>query len=93
MRPDDYRRRAILAQERAAQTTDPRIKEWWEDAARNWFFVAQHVEWLLESVLRSPDSTRGQPQPVQQQHQVQPDEKELDRYWVNIRAELKKKIR
>ena len=87
MRADDYRRRAILAQERADQTTDPRIKEWWEDAAKNWFFVAQHVEWLLESVYRPPDSTQDQPQPVQQQQQMQ-----ADRYWANIRAELKKNI-
>jgi len=81
MRADHYRRRAILAQERAAQTTDPRIKEWWEDAARSWFVVAEQVEWL-EGVYRP-----AVPQRVQQQQQVQPDKKE-DRYWANIRAKL-----
>jgi hypothetical protein len=54
--------RAILAQERAAQTTDPRIKEWWEDVARNWFFMPSMLNGYLESVYRPPDSTRGQPQ-------------------------------
>ena len=93
MRADDYRRRAILAQERAAQTTDPRIKEWWEDVARSWFFIAEQVEWLLEGVYRPADLTQDQPQPVQQQQQVQPDKKEVERYWANIRAELKKNTR
>jgi hypothetical protein len=91
MRADDYRRRAILAQERAAQATVPRIKEWWEDAARNWLFVAEQVEWL-EGVYRRADLTQGQRQPVQQQQQVLPDKKEVERYWASIRAELKKTV-
>jgi hypothetical protein len=77
--PDDYRRRAILAQERAAQTIDPRIKEWWEDAARGWFVLAERVEWLLEGIYRPADLTEGQSQPVQKQQQVQPDKKEVER--------------
>jgi len=39
--------------------------------------------------IRLADLTQGQPQPVQQQQQVQPDKKEVERYWGKHQSRIK----
>jgi hypothetical protein len=41
-----YRGRAIVAQQRAAQTTDLSLKEALKDIARHWLMLAERVVWL-----------------------------------------------
>jgi hypothetical protein len=45
-RAEDYRRRGIEAQQRAAQTTNLSIKEAFKDVARGWLLLAEQTEWL-----------------------------------------------
>jgi hypothetical protein len=45
-RADEYRRRGIEAQRRAAQLNDLSIKQTFTDIANQWFAVAEQVEWL-----------------------------------------------
>jgi hypothetical protein len=45
-RAEQFRRRGIAAQQRAGQTTDQEIKEALEYIARDWFALAEQVEWL-----------------------------------------------
>jgi len=42
-RPDHYR---LAAKQRAAQSTDPRLKEAFNDVARHWLMLAERVGWL-----------------------------------------------
>jgi hypothetical protein len=44
--PEYYRRRGLAAQQRAAQSTHPGVKEAFQDDARHWFALAERVEWL-----------------------------------------------
>jgi hypothetical protein len=44
--PDYYRRQGLAAKQRAAQCTDPRLKEQFKDVARHWLALAERVEWL-----------------------------------------------
>jgi hypothetical protein len=41
-----YRRRGMVAQQRAAQTTDLSLKEAFKDVARHWLMLAERVDWL-----------------------------------------------
>jgi hypothetical protein len=45
-RPEHYRRLGLVAHQRAAQCTDPRLKEAFKDVARHWLALAERVEWL-----------------------------------------------
>ena len=45
-RAESYRRRGFDAQRRAAQTTAEKIGDAFEDIARVWFVLAEHVDWL-----------------------------------------------
>jgi hypothetical protein len=45
-RADEYRRRGIEAQRRAAQLNDLSIKQTFTDIANQWFALAEQVEWL-----------------------------------------------
>jgi hypothetical protein len=45
-RPEYYRRRALVAQQRAAQSADPSLKEAFKDVARHWLALAERVDWL-----------------------------------------------
>jgi hypothetical protein len=45
-RPEHYRRLGLAAQQRAAQSTDSRIKEAFKDVARHWLMLVERVEWL-----------------------------------------------
>jgi hypothetical protein len=51
-RTDHYRRRAIHARQRAAQTIDPSLKADFEDAAENWTALAEQVEWAERKYSR-----------------------------------------
>jgi hypothetical protein len=44
LRAEDYRRRAL--QVKAAQITDPRLKEAFQDIARHWLMLAERAAWL-----------------------------------------------
>jgi hypothetical protein len=41
-----YRHRALVAQQRAEQTTDLDLKEAFKDVAREWLALAERVDWL-----------------------------------------------
>jgi hypothetical protein len=41
-----YRRRGIVAQQRAAQATDLSLKEAFKDVARHWLMLAERADWL-----------------------------------------------
>jgi hypothetical protein len=41
-----YRRRGLVAKQRAAQMTDVRLKEELKDVARHWLALAERVDWL-----------------------------------------------
>jgi hypothetical protein len=43
---EDFRRRASVAKERAAQTADLSLKEAFKDVARHWLALAERVNWL-----------------------------------------------
>jgi len=45
-RADEYRRRGIEAQRRAAKLTDLNIKKTFTDIANHWFALAEQAEWL-----------------------------------------------
>jgi hypothetical protein len=45
-RAEQYRRRGIEAQQRAAQATEPSIREAFELVARDWFALAEQVDWF-----------------------------------------------
>jgi hypothetical protein len=44
--PEHYRRLGLAAKQRAAESTDPRVKEAFKDIARHWLALAERVEWL-----------------------------------------------
>lgn len=44
--PEYYRRRGLAAKQRAAQSSDPRLKEAFRDVARHWLALAERVAWL-----------------------------------------------
>jgi hypothetical protein len=41
-----YRRRGVVAKQRAAQVTDPSLKEELKDVARHWLALAERIDWL-----------------------------------------------
>jgi hypothetical protein len=41
-----YRRRGLVAKQRAAQITDLSLKEAVKDVARHWLALAERVDWL-----------------------------------------------
>jgi hypothetical protein len=41
-----YRHRGLVAQHRAAQTTELSLKEAFKHVAREWFALAERVDWL-----------------------------------------------
>jgi len=41
-----YRRRGLVAKQRAAQSTDLSLKETFKDVARHWLALAERVDWL-----------------------------------------------
>src|SRR5262245_16221576 len=45
-RAELYRRRGIQAKQPAAQANQPNIKDAFEQVARDWFALAEQVEWL-----------------------------------------------
>jgi hypothetical protein len=45
-RAECYRRRGLVAKQRAAQTTDLSLKEAFKDVARHWLMVAERLDWL-----------------------------------------------
>jgi hypothetical protein len=45
-RADYYRRRGLEAQQRAAQTAEPKIRDMFEDVAEGWFVLATQMHWL-----------------------------------------------
>jgi len=55
-RADEYRRRAMEAKLRAAQTTEYAIKATFRDIARNWLMLAEQVEWMEHHGLHSRSS-------------------------------------
>jgi hypothetical protein len=52
-RPEHYRRLGLAAKQRAAQSTDPRVKEAFQDVARHWLALAERVEWLDTQLKRA----------------------------------------
>jgi hypothetical protein len=45
-RAEFYRRRGLVAQERAAQIIDLSLEQTFKDVARHWLMLAERVEWL-----------------------------------------------
>src|SRR5262245_45688334 len=45
-RAEQYRRRGIEAQRRAAHAMEPHIRQAFEQATHDWFALAEQVEWL-----------------------------------------------
>jgi len=45
-RADDYRRRAILAQQRGQRADDQGLREAFGQVAADWFALAEQAEWL-----------------------------------------------
>jgi hypothetical protein len=41
-----YRRRGIVAKQRAAQIADLSLKETFKDVARHWLALAERIDWL-----------------------------------------------
>jgi hypothetical protein len=54
-RAEQYRRRGIDAQQRAAQATEASTREAFEDVARHWFALAEEADWLEGSHRPRPD--------------------------------------
>jgi hypothetical protein len=46
LRAEYYRRRALAAKERAAQSPDQSVREAFKDVARHWLALAERVDWL-----------------------------------------------
>ena len=67
-RAHQYRRRAIVAKQQAADATTPTIEQQFEVIAEHWLALAEQVEWM-EGLLHS--STAPQQQVVLQQQQQQ----------------------
>jgi hypothetical protein len=45
-RAEYYRRRGLEAHQRAAQTTEAKIRDAFEDVAEGWFVLAEQLDWL-----------------------------------------------
>lgn len=54
-RADQYRRRGIHAKQRAAQASEPNIRQAFEDVAGDWFALAEQAEWLERHRQRPPE--------------------------------------
>jgi hypothetical protein len=52
-RSDDYRRRGIEAQNRAAAAADTTIRSAFDELARGWFALAEQTDWL-DKCYRDP---------------------------------------
>jgi hypothetical protein len=61
-RAEDYRHRALQAKQRAAQTTDLRLKEAFKDVARHWLALAERVDWLDRQIKASEETRTDEPQ-------------------------------
>ena len=46
LRAEQYRRRGIQAQQRAAEAIDPKNRQAFQQVATDWFALAEQVEWL-----------------------------------------------
>jgi hypothetical protein len=76
MTPDEYRQRAIHAEQRAAGASIPEVKSFYDDIARHWRTLADEAE-RLEKRYGAPVSaefflTRSERPTLQQQQQEQP---------------------
>jgi len=60
--PEHYRRLGLAAKQRAAQSTDPRLKEAFKDVARHWLALAERVEWLNRQLKRQQNHDAKQKQ-------------------------------
>ena len=55
-RAEYYRRRGLEAQQRAAQTTEEKIKDAFETVAGGWFELAEQFDWLEKERTRTDDT-------------------------------------
>jgi hypothetical protein len=75
MRIEQFRRRALDAQQRAGSASDPNAKAELEQIAKEWFALSEQLEWLnqrydqLSSTAGVPTQTDGV---AQQRQQIQP---------------------
>jgi len=58
-RAEYYRRRALEAQQRAAQTSAPKIRDMFEDVAEGWFELAELLDWPDWPAPGSEDTELG----------------------------------
>jgi hypothetical protein len=54
--PEYYRRRGLVAKQRAAQITDLSLREAVKDIGRHWLALAERVEWLERRDSRPAES-------------------------------------
>jgi hypothetical protein len=77
MTADEYRRRAIRAEQRSAGASIPEVKSFYDDIARHWRSLADEAERLVKR-YGTPMSaeffqtTRSERPTLQQQQQEQP---------------------
>jgi hypothetical protein len=57
-RAEYYRRCALAAKERAAQSTDLSLKGAFKDVARHWLALAERVDWLERQAETSDHSEK-----------------------------------
>ena len=55
-RAECYRRWGLEAQQRAAQTTEEKIKDAFETVAGGWFLLAEQLDWLEKERTRTDDT-------------------------------------
>ena len=75
---EEYRLRAIEAQHRSAQVTDPWIRASLTELAEHWSALADQAEWLEDRYgpMVSAEFFQTRQRPVQQQQQIQPVKKD-----------------
>jgi hypothetical protein len=56
-RAEQYRRRGIEAQQRAAQAIEPHVREAFDQVAQDWFTLAEQVEWLDQHRHPAPEKS------------------------------------
>jgi hypothetical protein len=52
-RPEQYRRRGILARQHSAESAEPAVKAAFEEVAVNWFALAKELEWVEDRAGRT----------------------------------------
>src|SRR5438094_5608626 len=55
-RAECYRRWGLEAQQRAAQTTEEKIRDAFETVAGGWFLLAEQLEWLEKERTKTDDT-------------------------------------